>query len=301
MTPDAVRGGAKRAPHSSGEPRSGGRATDASARMETAPKAGTEPGMPGGERALLMAPGSVSLGKADDSFAVSKGWDAPQPFWARPGMVAAAGETLRPGSFALTDRAAGLAGLAPGWRVLDVGSGLGATVRRLRARHGALAVGLERSGRQLRRMTAGSAPFVCGGMESMPFAAARFDMIFCECVLSLLERPEAGLAEARRVLRPGGVLALSDLYLKEGRRGEAGGSCAAGAMSREEVRDLLAGGGFEITHFEDHSRLLTELAARLIFAGEGTGAGNGERAGETGNSCGCAPRGYYLLLARRAG
>ena len=54
------------------------------------------------------------------------------PSWRDPALRAVAGPTLRPGGFTLTERAVALAGLLPGWPVLDVGAGSGASVARLR-------------------------------------------------------------------------------------------------------------------------------------------------------------------------
>ncbi len=50
------------------------------------------------------------------------------PSWRDPALRAVTGPTLRPGGFALTERAVALAGLLPGWPVLDVGAGGGASV-----------------------------------------------------------------------------------------------------------------------------------------------------------------------------
>lgn len=211
------------------------------------------------------------------------------PLWERPALREAAGETLRPGGFALTDRACGLIGLAPGWRVLDVGSGLGATVARLRARHGAEAWGVEPSGVQAAR--SGSAYLVRGLGEALPFRAGCFDAAFCECVFSLLPDPRAGLAEFHRVLRPGGFLVLADLCAPEGACGGPGSkadSCAERATPVSAVRALAGGLGFAVRLVEDHSRHLRDLAARLILAGEPLpGCGRG--------------LGYYLMIAARQG
>jgi len=215
--------------------------------------------------------------------------EACAPLWERPALRRAAGETLRPGGFALTDRACGLIGLAPGWRVLDVGSGLGATVARLRARHGVDAWGVEPSGVQAAR--AGSAHLVRARGEALPFRAGCFDAVFCECVLSLLPDAGAGMNEFFRVLRPGGFLVLADLCAPGGACGgpdPKADSCADRAVPVSAVRALAEGCGFAVRLVEDHSRHLRDLAARLILAGEPLpGCGRG--------------LGYYLMIATRQG
>ncbi len=211
------------------------------------------------------------------------------PLWEQPVLRAAAGDTLRPGGFRLTDRAAVRIGLRPGHRVLDVGCGLGATVSRLRSRYGARAYGVEPSPGQLTRAAPG-AQIVQADAQRLPFGDATFDAVFCECALSLLPAPERGLEEAHRVLLPHGFLVLSDLHANDDARPEAG-SCAQRAIPLAATRVMVQACGFDVVLLEDHSLLLRELAARLILADDG-----GPR------DCGCRERrqlGYYLMIAQK--
>ncbi|WP_343219563.1 DVU_1556 family methyltransferase [Pseudodesulfovibrio sp. JC047] len=208
------------------------------------------------------------------------------PLWEHPVLRAAAGETLRPGGFAITDRAAALIGLVPGWRVLDVGSGLGVTVDRLRARFGVESWGVELSGSQIAR---GDARHVIQARgDVLPFADGTFDAVFCECVLSLFENPRQGLAEFHRVIRPQGVVVLADLYA-EGRIESSGNSCGERAVSLATTRTQIEACGFSVRLVEDHTDQLKNLAAKLVFAGD-------HRAG----GCGCG-LGYYLMIAQKEG
>ncbi len=205
------------------------------------------------------------------------------PLWRTPAMRRAAGDTLRPGGLALTDRAAELAGILPGQRVLDVGCGRGATVRRLRSRFGARAVGLDLCPDP---PDGQPTPLVRGHAGQLPFAPGSFHALVCECVLSLLDDPDATLAGFARVLKPGGVLALSDLYLQRPGSGACSASpCARGAVTRTEMESRLTRTGFRVLRFEDHSGLLRDLAARLAWQ-------------ESGQAC-IRPSGlgYGLLLA----
>ncbi|MBG0776618.1 MAG: methyltransferase domain-containing protein [Desulfovibrionaceae bacterium] len=268
--------------------------------------------------------------------------------WAHPALRAAAGQTLRPGDFALTDRAAALAGLAPGWRVLDAGCGTGATVRRLRARHGARALGLDPDPlpadfgpgpagtaptadgpRPLHAPRPSGPPLLRADAQALPVRHGALDMVFCECVLSVLPDPDAALAEFARALRPGGVLALADLYVRapdEPRAhtapeaaGETAGtpetaephrpdlsatpfrsatpprpaapSCAHGAVAAETLLERVRAAGFTTTLFEDHTPLLRELAARLAWTGAGTAPWSGPCSGAPGSCSEQAPPG----------
>jgi hypothetical protein len=96
--------------------------------------------------------------------------------------------------------------------VLDVGCGGGALVRELVAR-GARAVGLEISERQLGDARAnGLGRFVVGRAEELPLPAHSLDAVLY--IRSLHHVPEAAmvpaLADARRVLRPGGVVYVAE-------------------------------------------------------------------------------------------
>lgn len=212
------------------------------------------------------------------------------------------GATLRPGGLALTERALAVCRFPPGSRVLDLGCGPGATLARL-VQAGMAAVGLDVA-TAFAREASGSAATVCGRGQALPVRTACLDGVFCECVLSACGDAPAVLAEIGRVLRPGGLLALSDLYIRAGAPAPDGYSgCAAGAVSRETRTGQLAAAGLRLLSFEDHTRLLTELACRLTFA---LGSVKSVIAMITGRDPACqsanGPRprfGYCLMLAAK--
>lgn len=99
---------------------------------------------------------------------------------------------------------------ARGRRLLDIGSGEGFFAG-LAARRGwtvtatdYLPEGVERSAQRL-----GAGRVVRSDATSLPFAPASFDVVTLWDVVEHLPEPAAALAEARRVLAPGGLLALS--------------------------------------------------------------------------------------------
>ena len=226
-----------------------------------------------------------------------------------PEMHAATGETIRPGGLSLTDRAMRRCDFSTGARVLDVGCGMGATVAHLRDRFHIRAVGLDPSpalptqGTLLRP----GLPLFRARAEALPVGIRRFDGVVCECVLSLVENSRRALSEYYRVLIPGGFLVISDIYSKtSGIRAVNSGqpkiSCLEGAVSRETVMDQVTSAGFRVILWEDHSRLLAELAARLIFE-HGSLADFRQRIGlpspETSDETVCSKPGYYLMVAQK--
>jgi ubiquinone/menaquinone biosynthesis C-methylase UbiE len=50
--------------------------------------------------------------------------------------------------------------------------------------------------------------FIAGNVYELPFAAATFDLVFSHALFEHLSNPRGALAEIRRVLRPGGLVAL---------------------------------------------------------------------------------------------
>lgn len=97
-------------------------------------------------------------------------------------------------------------------RVLDVGAGTGALLARLRAarpRLVAAAVDLAPGMASLARARLGLASVAAGDAEALPFRAGAFELVVSTSALQWLPRLEPALAEARRVLAPGGALVLA--------------------------------------------------------------------------------------------
>ena len=60
--------------------------------------------------------------------------------------------------------------------------------------------------------------FIIGDATALPFAAGTFDAVVLHLILAVVPRPDLALAEAARVLRPGGRLLIFDKFLKPGER-----------------------------------------------------------------------------------
>ena len=153
-----------------------------------------------------------------------------------------------------------LAELKPGEVVLDLGSGGGIDVL-LSARRGGpegKAYGLDMTDEMLdlARANAKAAgvsnvEFLKGQMEAIPLPDASVDVIISNCVINLSADKDAVLAEAFRVLRPGGRFAVADIVVQGGSLSPAvrqalalWAGCIAGALKEEEYREKLAAAGF---------------------------------------------------------
>src|SRR4051812_38201157 len=126
------------------------------------------------------------------------------------------GDSFHPGGLALTERLGRLLGLGPTDRVLDVACGPGTSALHLAATFGCRVVGVDLGAANLaraaaeaeRRGLAALATFEPGDAERLPFPAASFDAVVCECSFCLFPAKTVAAAEFARVLRPGGRLGL---------------------------------------------------------------------------------------------
>ena len=123
---------------------------------------------------------------------------------------------MHPGGFALTDRALEFCELPRGALVLDIGCGTGGTVARMMGRHGLRAFGVDPSFLLLQKglMQNASQRVVRAVGEGLPFLSSVLDCVLAECSLSVAKDPVDVLGESHRLLKEGGRLVLSDLYLR---------------------------------------------------------------------------------------
>ena len=152
-----------------------------------------------------------------------------------------------------------LAQLNPGEVVLDLGSGGGIDVLLSARRVGPTgkAYGLDMTDEMLalarenqRKAGVANVEFLKGEIESIPLPDASVDVIISNCVINLSGDKDRVLAEAFRVLKPGGRFAVSDVVVRgevpqEIRRNvELWIGCVAGALEESEYRGKLQRAGF---------------------------------------------------------
>ncbi len=152
-----------------------------------------------------------------------------------------------------------IASIQPGETVLDLGSGAGFDAL-LAARQLAgtgLVVGVDMTPAMLAKARRNAAKagfanveFRLGEIEALPVADASVDLIISNCVVNLSPEKPRVFAEAFRVLKSGGRLAISDVVatqpLPEDIRAQLPliGACIGGASLVEDLRGMLAAAGF---------------------------------------------------------
>jgi 2-polyprenyl-3-methyl-5-hydroxy-6-metoxy-1,4-benzoquinol methylase len=152
-----------------------------------------------------------------------------------------------------------LAELKAGETVLDLGSGGGIDVLLSARRVGPTGVtyGVDMTDEMLalaqenkRKSGLTNVHFLKGDIEHIPLPANSVDVIISNCVINLAADKDRVLAEAFRVLKPGGRFAVSDVIVRGEvppairRNMELWIGCVAGALSDHDYLDKLARAGF---------------------------------------------------------
>jgi len=150
-------------------------------------------------------------------------------------------------------------------RWVDLGSGTGYFSRALAARFPearGLALDLAEGMLRHARPLGGATHFVCADAERLPLASASQDLLFSSLALQWCGDFAAVLAEARRVLAPGGVLAFSSLCagtlheLSESWRAVDGFVHVNRFRRLEDYRQLCAASGLEVLELATEERVL---------------------------------------------
>ena len=158
-----------------------------------------------------------------------------------------------------------LAKLQPGEVVLDLGSGGGVDVILSAKRVGPTgkAYGLDMTDEMLalarenqKKAGVTNVEFLKGAIENVPLPDNTVDVIISNCVINLSGDKDRVLAEAFRVLKPGGRFAVSDVVVRGDvpadirKSMELWVGCIAGALEENEYREKLALAGFESIEVE---------------------------------------------------
>ena len=176
-----------------------------------------------------------------------------------------------------------LAKLRPGETVLDLGSGGGIDVLLSARRVGPTgkAYGLDMTDEMLmlareNQKNAGveNVEFLKGEIENIPLPDNSVDVIISNCVINLSGDKDRVLAEAFRVLKPGGRFAVSDVVVRGSVPDEIRRSvllwvgCIAGALTDVEYEAKLEKAGFGNIEIEP-TRIYSIEDARAFLSGQG--------------------------------
>jgi SAM-dependent methyltransferase len=166
-----------------------------------------------------------------------------------------------------------LASLQPGQTVLDLGSGAGLdcffAARKVGESGHVIGVDMtpemiERARSSAQRLDLRNVEFRQGYLEDLPVAAGTVDVVISNCVINLSPDKSRVFAEAFRVLKPGGKLAVSDIVtdgplpepIKQSLSAWAG--CVAGALDAREYTGMMQAAGF------------TKISVMPVFFDRGT-------------------------------
>lgn len=182
-------------------------------------------------------------------------------FYERDDVRALLGESWHPGGVELTLSMASALRLSEGQRLLDVACGKGTSLRAIAQRYAVRAVGMDarahgEPGEKLE--------FVRADAHAIPFEAQSFDAVLCECALSTFFDQPGALGEIRRVLRPTGRVAISDMVVEGPIPPSLAewihtGTCLSRAMTSEGYARALTDAGFTVVERRDESRALLEM------------------------------------------
>lgn len=239
---------------------------------------------------------------------------------------------LRPGEFAITEDALKICRFAPEAALLDVGCGEGETVEYLQEK-GFLAEGLDISKKMLEKGLARNPGLKLkeGEADFLDYSSYTFDGVFMECVLSLINMQTEALHEAYCVLKKGGFLIISDLYVRspdpakvkemmELATAARSGPRPPGACETEHhelpseycmdgafIKDRLIAGleeiGYQVVRWKDETKHLNNFVAQAIFD-HGSVEEYFKNVSEEEPECLCKAfghkkLGYFLLVAKK--
>ncbi|QOR39837.1 methyltransferase domain-containing protein [Billgrantia diversa] len=180
-------------------------------------------------------------------------------------------------SFAGVGHFLDLAAIQPGETVLDLGSGSGmdSLLAALATGPNGQVLGLdmtaaqrEKAERLAREANFGQVTFHAGFIEAPPFADERVDVVISNGVINLSADKPKVFAEAARVLKPGGRLALADIVTEKplpervSCNATLWAACIGGALQQDVYRAAIEAAGLTIETWREHPeyRFLTDSA-----------------------------------------
>jgi len=162
------------------------------------------------------------------------------------------------------------AGIRPGDKVVDLGSGAGNDVfiaRRIVGPAGRV-IGvdftqdmIDNARRNNKKMGYANVEFRLGDIEALPLENDTIDVIVSNCVINLVPDKKKAFAEIFRVLRPGARFCISDIVLKgelpEKLKSvaEMYAGCVSGALQKEDYLGIIRKAGFSNVEVQTSKRI----------------------------------------------
>lgn len=183
---------------------------------------------------------------------------------------------------AATSDLAGLADIDGQTEVLDLGSGLGGPARYLAATFGCRVVGIDLSPEFVEAAAylaqrcglTDRVTFKLGSALDLPVPDQAFDVVFLQHVAMNISDRDRLYGEARRVLRPGGRLAIYDVVMREGELHYpvpwALDDSTSFVFSADATHEVLKRTGFEALHWhDDTAKALSWFSAAAVQPAQG--------------------------------
>ncbi len=183
----------------------------------------------------------------------------------------AGGCSGRPGGLDITRRAFEISPAPAAARILDIACGRANTIAFLHSQYNLSAFGTDISFKALRERTVQEADTPVAQADGMylPFKDGTFDAVILECALSIVDT-RLVLRECRRLLKPGAMLFLNDIYVRNpdatAQASLSHTRCLGGLMSQEMIHERLREHHFRLNVWEDQSPALIQWLVDKIFS-----------------------------------